>query len=125
MAEDGRQDALDRDENGGGVTDRVNIDYIKGALFRTINPSGLIGSVTPQAKVQIGLFSERQAIPQRVTYSLREDGRLGDTLEVVGRDAIVRELEAVVTLDRDTAKELLSFLEKLLTVADQTVNEQK
>ena len=109
----------DRGRPDDDAVDRVNVDYIKGNLFRTISPSGLIGSVTPQAKVQIGLFSERQPIPPRVTYALREDGPLGDPLEVVGRDAVVRELEAVVTLDRDTARELVRFLTDLLQQIDQ------
>jgi hypothetical protein len=64
------------------------------------------------------LYSERQAIPQHVTYKLDKAGALGERLEVIGRDAVVRELEAVVTLDRETAEELEHFLSSLLKGAD-------
>ena len=104
-----------QDDGEGEAPDRVNIDYIKGTLFRTINPTGLIGSITPQGKIQIALYSERQAIPRRVTYKLGPDGELGEALEMIGRDAVVRELEAVVTLDPQTAEKLVSFLSSMMT----------
>jgi hypothetical protein len=100
-----------KDESG--ADDRVNIDFIKGTLFRTISPDGLMGSVTPLGKIQIALFSERQAIPQRVVYKL-EDGELGESIETIGRNAIVREIDAVVTLDLLVAESLLGFLEDRL-----------
>ena len=90
--------------------DRINIDYIKGNLFRTVRPDGLIGSLTPQGLLQLVFFAERQAIPQRVVYRLENDGALGEELEVVGRKAVVRELEVALTLDIETAQAVVRFL---------------
>ena len=107
MADQAQDDADD-------APDRVNIDYIKGTLFRTISPTGLIGSVTAQGKIQVALYSERQALPRRVTYRLGSNGELGEAIESIGRDAVVRELEAVITLDPQTAEVLATFLSSML-----------
>lgn len=106
-------ETTDRDANG-DATERVNVDYIKGSLFRTIAPSGLIASPTPQGQIQVAFFSERQAIPQRVVYKLNPDGSLGDKIEIVSRDAIVRELDIAVTLDPETVEGLVRLLVDLM-----------
>jgi hypothetical protein len=95
---------------------RVNIDYVKSYYFRMITPSGAMSSVTPQGQIQFGLFSERQAIPQRVVYRLESDQSLGELIESVGRDSIVREVEAIVTLDSATAK---AFAQRLLELVQE------
>ena len=94
--------------------DRVNIDYIKANHFRTIAPSGVMSSVTPQGQIQFALFSERQAIPQRVVHELDSNGNLGTVLEQIVREAIVREVEVAVTMDRQTA---VLFAQRLLNLA--------
>ncbi|MBZ9885628.1 hypothetical protein LB535_25130 [Mesorhizobium sp. CA10] len=105
---------IDSPTVGADESDRINIDYIKSHLFRTISPNGILTSITPQGKIQFALFSERQAIPQRVVYKFGDDGTLGDVLETIGRDAIVREVEAVVTFDLETATSLLNGLSDMI-----------
>jgi hypothetical protein len=102
------------DNDAGGEQDRLNVDYIKSNHFRTIAPSGMMGSVTPQGMVQVALFSERQAIPQRVVYSLMSDGSMGNVIERIGRDAVVREVEVAITLDIETATIFCKHLEDLI-----------
>ena len=67
-------------------------------------------SITPLGQIQFALFSERQAIPQRVVQKLNDDGALGDIVETVTRDSIVREVEVAVTMDPDTAMVLAAEL---------------
>lgn len=104
--------------------DRVNLDYIKSNHFRTIAPNGMLSSVTPQGSIQLALFSERQAIPQRVVHKYDSEGFLGEVLEVIGRDAIVREVEAVVTLDVGVAKMLVRSLADYLKEIEGTSVEE-
>lgn len=101
-------------ENTDDDSDLINIDYIKGTLFRTISPSGLMGSITPQGKIQVAFFSERQAIPQRVVHRLDDNGELGDVVDVISRDSVVRELDIAVTFDIDTARQLIGFLRNVI-----------
>ena len=106
--------------------DRVNIDYIKANHFRTIAPSGVMSSITPQGQVQFALFSERQAIPQRIVHEVDSSGNLGKVLEQVVREAIVREVEVAVTMDRQTAilfaHRLLELAKELDTLGDKENN---
>ena len=95
---------------------KINIDYIKSNLFRTIAPTGVMSSVTPQGLIHFALYSERQAIPQRVVHVVESDGNLGEEIESIGRDAIVREVEAAVTIDSKTA---LRFAKRLLELAKE------
>jgi hypothetical protein len=97
-----------------GDAARVNIDYIKGNLFRTISASGLMASLSPHGEIQIAFFSERQAIPQRVVYKLNPDGTLGDEIETIERNAIVREIDIVVSLDLETAEGLAGRLREMV-----------
>lgn len=107
--------------------ERLNVDYIKSNHFRTLAPSGLISSLTPQGQVQVALYGERQAIPQRVVYKLLPDGGLGEILEQVGRDAVVREVEIAVTMDKVLARALARRLLELVKEleADEQEGEEK
>jgi len=97
--------------------ERLNFDYIKVAHFRTIRPDGAVGVLTPNGLPSLAFYNERQAIPQRIVYSLNDDGTVGDEIDRVGRDAIVREIEIAVTLDVATAQALMSFLGELIEKA--------
>lgn len=101
----------------GDTQAQVNIDYIKGNYFRTIRPDGAIAGRTPTGEIQLAFFSERQAIPQRMVHKLEDDGTLGGVIESIGRDAVVRELDIVVTVDQDLAVTLARFLLDRLTEA--------
>lgn len=105
------------DTDDGDTSARVNIDYIKSSLFRTIRPSGAIASITPQGQIQIAFFSERQAIPQRVVHDLGPDGELGEPIEIIGRDSVVREIDIAITMELDTVERLEVFLREHLAKA--------
>lgn len=111
--------------DGGTKPDRVNFDYIKGNSFRTVRPDGAIGALTPNGQVQLAFYSERQAIPQRIVYTLNDDGSLGSEIDRIGRKGVVREVEVAITLDIDTAKAVIGFLEQLVTQAAKTKDEEE
>jgi hypothetical protein len=110
------------DSEGESEPDRLNIDYIKGNLFRTVRPDGAIGTLTPHGLIHLIFFAERQAVPQRVVHKLEADGSLGEVLEVVGRDAVVREAEVAISLDVETAEAAVRLLTDLLKEAQAKDN---
>jgi hypothetical protein len=88
----------------------VAFDYIKNGAFRTIHVDGAIGSVSPRGDIQVCLYSERSAIPKRITHELKEDGSLGGVVGTESRDAIIRELDVNLILPFAVAVELHAWL---------------
>lgn len=111
----------DHGDAANAVADRMSIDYIKSLHFRTIAPTGSITSITPIGLVQLALYSERQPIPQRVVHAIQPNGELGDIIDIIGRDAIVREVEAAITLEPDLARALaIRILDLVKELTDET-----
>ena len=97
--------------NGGGTTNVV-FHYIKSQGFRVMHVDGIIGGLTPQGYIHMAIFSERPAIPQRMVHSFTPEAGLGNAIpsETVGKEGIVREVDADLILNLSTAKNLHSWL---------------
>jgi hypothetical protein len=98
--------------------DHVTFHYIKSAFFRVIHTDGVLGGATPQGHIHIAVFSERPAIPQVATHKLVVNGdsaTLGEEIERVGKEGIVRELETDLLMTREVAQRLYSWLGERLS----------
>ena len=90
----------------------VNFDYVKANDFRVVHADGAFGGVTPSGdSLAISFYSERFAIPLRVTHELQETGALGKEIKRQNRDAIVREVETMVVIDLNVALVLQKWLD--------------
>ena len=72
----------------------IAFDYIKSNFFRVIHADGAFGGLAPNGNIHMALFSERQAIPTKVVYSVEGTGigpEISDKREE--REALVREVE--------------------------------
>ncbi len=101
---------------------RARFDYIKGNYFRVIHVDGVHGGATPNPHyIGMSLFSTRWPIPRQTTYALKKDGILGNELlnERLNRDAIVREIEAEVIMDINTARTMHKWLGDKIKGVDQ------
>ena len=88
----------------------VTFHYSKSSYFRVIHADGIIGCVTPRALIHCAIFSERQAIPQTITQEVSPEGIIGEVTGHTGKEGIVRELEADVLMNLDTAKALHKWI---------------
>lgn len=89
--------------------EKVGFDFIKSNLFRVIHADGVWGGVGPRGNIQMGFYSERFPIPRRVEMEIKE-GRVGDEISRDARSDIVREVEAEVIMNLQTAKALKDWL---------------
>ena len=91
----------------------IRAHYIKSNHFRVIYSDGVIGSITPSGNLQINFFSQRNPIPQLMTYRVDAAGHvLGETKEErVQREGVVREVEVGVVMTIDEARSLASWVE--------------
>ena len=106
--------------NGKKIPAKIKFDYLKSSLFRVIHADGVWGGVTPRGQIQMTFWNERAAIPTQMTYEASDDGKVGDEIkaERQSRDAIVREVEALVILDLVTAKSVLKWLQARIEFAE-------
>lgn len=103
---------------------QINFHYIKGQSFRTAHVDGFFGGPSPKGDcLHIAAFSERYPIPLVATHALEEQDdhsiKVGNELERVSRDGLVRELEIQMIMSVDTARILRDWLDKHIALHDQ------
>ena len=97
----------------------IDFHYLKVADYRTFHADGAVGGLTPKGGVSITFFSERPAIPQTVTHTLSEEGKLGEEVRRSGKIGVIRELECGIVMDAATAEKVHEWLGKhLATLAE-------
>lgn len=100
------EEAKKRDKKAG----RVTVHYLKSNSFRVIYTEGVHGGITPNGKIQMALYTERNPIPQQTQHSLEKVGehaaKLGTEIidERVGREGLIREVDTEILMDAGTAK---------------------
>jgi hypothetical protein len=104
-----RQKGHQENESAAAPTElpsEIAFDYIKSNSFRVICVDGAFGGLAPSGRsLHMAVFSERRALPRRIVHSVSPDGTVGDELREKreGRAAIIRELEADLSMDLPTA----------------------
>ncbi len=106
------------------LPESIECHYLKSNFFRVVHGDGTYGGITPQGKIHMAFFSERNAIPQKVVYQI-ENGSLGSEIDREGKVGLVREVEVDVVLDSTKAKALHVWLGKWLEKAEREDGEVK
>jgi len=97
----------------------VTYNYIKSRSFRVIHVDGAWGGFSPQGRIQMAVYSERPAIPQITVNRVEPDGKLGAELRREGKHGVVREVEANLVMDEQTAKAVYDWLGERLKILEQ------
>ena len=114
--------------NSSDVLGEVTFHFMKSPHYRVIRVSGALGGVTPQNDVMVTLYNERHPIPESVTHDVSQSGLKSEPKRQVGKKGMIREVEAVLSLDPEVAKSLGVWLLKQAEVAEgyqQEVNKIK
>jgi hypothetical protein len=106
---------------------KLQFHYIKGPAYHEVACHGAIGSPTPQGKIWMALYSERQPLPRMVEYHLPqpEPGVTSVKLDegnatpafIDSRTGIIRHVEFSTYLDIETAERLRDWLATQITQA--------
>ncbi|MCA3423683.1 MAG: hypothetical protein INF81_12090 [Roseomonas sp.] len=110
-----------------GEDEKISFDYLKSQFFRVVHADGAIGGITPSGYIHFSFYSERQAIPQRQTFTLNEDGSLGQSIaeKTIIRNAVVRELDVDVVMNVDVARSLAIWLSQQVKLYEEKVEEAR
>ena len=97
----------------------IEFHYLKSPSFRMIHVDGAYGGVTPRGLIVAHLFSERPPIPQQLIHSVTPDGKLGSETRKVGKEGVIREVEAGIILDVREATSLVKWLQQKIDLIKQ------
>jgi hypothetical protein len=100
----------------------IEFDFIKSNYFRVIKADGAFGGLSPTGAIHMGLYSERQPIPQKIFHSI-QGNQLGPELQEKRqvRKSIVREMEVDVVMDIVQAIGLRQWLDDRIAQYEKIV----
>lgn len=102
----------------------IVVNYIKTKNYRSFYIDGIFGGLTPNGKIYAELFLQRSVTPQTIKYKV-ESGIMKDEIERTGKEGVVREIEAGVIMDIETAKVLKNWLETKIAEHEKLTNIEK
>jgi hypothetical protein len=104
---------------------KVKFYYHKGNFFRVIHVDGAIGGLTPTLDIFISVYNQRGPIPQVTVQQVSKEGILGDEVlaDREAKEGIVREVEAGLIMNLQTAKALQQWLMDKILLADKTLQQ--
>ncbi|NJM59293.1 MAG: hypothetical protein HC849_02320 [Oscillatoriales cyanobacterium RU_3_3] len=96
--------------------DKLVIDFVKSNFFRVLHVDDLGIAITPNLDIQVTLWNERASIPERLVYSINEESEIDELLleECKNRNSVLREVEALFTIDTNTAREFINKLHECI-----------
>ena len=84
--------------------------YVVPEEVRDLYVNGAWGGITPRNEIHMHLFSERSAIPEKVTHKINPDGTLSIESEVEFGGDFVRLIQASVVFDLKTAISIRNWI---------------
>lgn len=99
----------------------LRFHYVKSNFFRVIFADGCIGGGSLEAdRIRMAIFNTRHPIPLQVTHHLSPEGVIGPPVkgQTVVKQGPVRELEAEIVMDLNTAREIVGWLSERIKLAE-------
>lgn len=107
---------------------KLAFHYIKSNYFRVIHADGVYGGISPKGKIQMAFFSERQPIPQQTVFAFdpKSQSTTGEIEgERVTREGVVREVEANILMDLDTARTFSTWISEKIVELEKVSEQMK
>jgi hypothetical protein len=106
--------------------DVVEIHYIKTHSYRTYFADGVFGGLTPTGKLYMEFFLHRAVTPQVIKYKITPEGAISkEEAERIGKTGIVRQIEAGIEMDIETAKVLREWLDNKISESGEKSSQKK
>ncbi len=106
--------------------EKIRFDYIKSNHFRVIHVDGVYGGNSPRVgHIGMAVWNERWPIPKQTAQMIQSGKVTNEEIlsERVMRDAIVREVEVLLTMDIETAKVMQRWLGQKIKQFEKLVKE--
>jgi len=117
--------AQKRKTKNAGKTIKAQIKYEKSKDFKSALCTGAYGGVGQKGLINMYLFLDRMALPEKEVYKVDEKGHIIEIMEDE-RSAVVREVYFGALFDISTAKSLHTWLgEKIKNLEEMYKSEKK
>lgn len=93
---------------------QVGIYYQRSRHYRTIHSDGAQIGLTPRGQIKFTLFSDQKPKPEFVLHQITPEGNLGESLEEVVKEGVIREVEVNVVMDLNTTTAFVNVLQATL-----------
>lgn len=103
----------------------IKFVYSKIPTYRTYNVDGVYGGITHRNKIFIEFFSEKPPLPESTTHELSDKGELGKETKKSKPTTIIREIEAGIYVDIQTAKVIADWLNARLNDYERLIKKEK
>jgi len=88
----------------------ISFEYKISPNYSNYTIAGAHGGLQPGGLITANIFSERTAIPKRITHRLTQEGALGEIIEEEKKEAIIRDVLFSLSMTPNTAKSLGRWL---------------
>ncbi len=102
----------------------VKVHYLKTSSYRTYYVDGVFGGLTPNGKIYMELFLQRLVTPQTIEYKVEEAG-LGKEIGRIGKEGLIREIEAGLIMDIESAKVFRNWIDDKVKQIEQQLSKKR
>lgn len=96
---------------------KIKFKYLFNDDYHPEYVTGMFGGQTPRSEIVLNFFFERQGLPNTQTFSITEEGRLGDEESCEPADlhgSLVRQVKSGIIISKEVGRELRDFLDEIL-----------
>ena len=98
----------------------VAVQYVKAKHFRVIHADGVIGGILPSGRgMNVAFYSERIPFSQAEVFELGPNGEMIRPTKIRKKPGFHREIEMSASMDYNTAKSLMDWLNKIVPVLEE------
>lgn len=97
----------------------IDVNYLKTNNYRTYHVDGIFGGPTVHGKLYVELFLERAVTPRIIKHKVTPKGKLGEEVSRIGKEGIIREIEAGLIMDLGTAKVFRNWLDEKIKFTEK------
>ena len=102
----------------------IEFHYIKSNYFRVLNVTGAFGGISPQLSIHMNVFGDRPPITSMIAQTITDEKKIGDETRRTAKKGIVREVEADLVLELETAKVLVEWLNGKIATIEKIMNKE-
>ena len=100
---------------------KVDFYLIKSNHFRVVHVDGAFGGITAQGNIYASIYSERGALPTKLSHVVLPDGNLGQEVSRESKSGFVREVEVGLILSIPAAKAVCTWLQGRIDEAEAVI----
>lgn len=93
----------------------VKFKYVFDKTYNQQYANGAFGGITPHGEVVVNFYFERSGLPYEQTFSLKDDGTIGDLVQTEPEEfKFVRYIQNGIILSRQDARGIAEWLLEVL-----------